>query len=96
MRIELHPDAEADLVDGFAFYDAQQAGLGDYFVDSLLADLESLQIYAGIHPIHFGFNRLLAKRFPFAVYYRVENDVVRVYAVLDCRRDPAETHERLG
>ncbi|WP_287603111.1 type II toxin-antitoxin system RelE/ParE family toxin [Thiothrix sp.] len=96
MRIELHPDAEADLVDGFAFYDAQQAGLGDYFVDSLLADLESLQIYAGIHPIHFGFNRLLAKRFPFAVYYRVENEVVRVYAVLDCRRDPVVTHERLG
>lgn len=96
MRIELHPDAEADLVDGFAFYDAQQAGLGDYFVDSLLADLESLQIYAGVHPLHFGFNRLLAKRFPFAVYYRVENEVVRVYALLDCRRDPAVTHERLG
>lgn len=96
MRIELHPDAEADLVDGFAFYDAQQAGLGDYFVDSLLADLESLQIYAGIHPIHFGFNRLLAKRFPFAVYYRVESDVVRVYAVLDCRRDPVVTQQRLG
>jgi len=35
------------------------------------------------------YHRLLSKRFPFAVYYRVENDTVLVYAVLDCRRNPA-------
>jgi hypothetical protein len=38
---------------------------------------------------------MLARRFPFAVYYRVESDGVVVYAVLDCRRDPAWTRERL-
>jgi hypothetical protein len=28
------------------------------------------------------------RRFPYAVYYRVEREVARVRAVLDCRRDP--------
>jgi plasmid stabilization system protein ParE len=40
-------------------------------------------------------HRLLAKRFPFAIYYRVEGDPVQVYAVLDCRRNPAWIRDRL-
>lgn len=71
-------------------------GLGDYFLDSLFSDIDSLQIYGGIHAREFGYQRLLAKRFPFAVYYRVENNVARVYAVLDCRRDPAWIRQRLN
>src|SRR5260221_9414631 len=33
--------------------------------------------------------RSLSKRFPFGVYYLVEDAVIRIYAVLDLRRDPA-------
>jgi hypothetical protein len=44
---------------------------------------------------HFYDHRLLSKRFPFAIYYRIESDEVRVYAVLDCRRDPAWIRKRL-
>jgi hypothetical protein len=36
-----------DLNDGKAFYDQSEPGVGDYFWDSLLADIESLMIYAG-------------------------------------------------
>jgi len=89
MRIEILDEAEQDLVDGFAFYERQSKGLGDYFLDSIFSDVESLYLYAGIHPLHFGYHRLLPKRFPFAIYYRIQNEVVRVYAILDCRRYPA-------
>ncbi len=95
MRVEILDEAEKDLIDGFRFYERQSEGLGDYFLDSLFSDIDSLQIYAGIHAKYFGYHRLLAKRFPFAAYYRVANEMVRVYAVLDCRRDPAEIQERL-
>jgi hypothetical protein len=40
--------------------------------------------------------RLLSKRFPFAVYYRVENRTALVYAVLDCRKNPAWIRKKLG
>jgi hypothetical protein len=96
MRIEILDEAEKDLVDGFAFYDRQSKGLGNYFLDSIFSDIESLHLYAGIHAFHFGYHRLLAKRFPFAIYYRVENDTVRVYAILDCRRNPAWIRDRLA
>jgi plasmid stabilization system protein ParE len=96
MRIEILDEAEKDLIDGFAFYERQSKGLGDYFVDSIFSDVESLYLYAGIHALHFGYHRQLAKRFPFAIYYRVQNDVVRVYAILDCRRNPAWIRHRLA
>ena len=38
-----------DLNDGKAFYDQREPGVGDYFWDSLFADIDSLMIYAGIH-----------------------------------------------
>ena len=88
MKVEILLSAIADLAVGFAFYESQQPGLGGYFLDSLFADIDSLAHHAGIHRKVFGSHRLLAKIFPFAVYYSVENDRVRVKAVLDCRRDP--------
>ena len=36
----------------------------------------------------FGYHRLLSKRFPFAGYYLIEDEVVIVYRVLDLRQNP--------
>ena len=70
MKIQILDRAEEDLYQGFVFYEEQEAGIGDYFLNSLASDIHSLRLYAGIHPIHFGkYHRLLSKRFPFAVYY---------------------------
>jgi hypothetical protein len=95
MKVQIVDEAAQDLVDGYRFYESQVAGLGDYLLDSLFSDIDSLRFHAGIHSLHFGYNRLLSKRFPFAVYYRTENDVVRVHAILDCRRDPSWIRNRL-
>ena len=95
MKIEILDEAKQDLIDGFRFYEPRYERLGDYFLDSLFSDIDSLCFFDGIHPMHFGYHRLLSKRFPFAVYYRVKNNVIRVYAVLDCRRNPAWTRDKL-
>lgn len=95
MRVQILDEAKQDLLDGYRFYSRQAEGLGDYFLDSVYADIDSLEIYGGIHAKEFGYHRMLAKRFPFAVYYKIENAFVRVYAVLDCRRDPAWIRRRL-
>jgi hypothetical protein len=94
--IRLLDQAEQDLVRGRDFYERQQQGLGDYFLDSIIADIESLYLYAGIHAMHFGYHRLLAKRFPFAIYYLFSGDEVRIYAILDCRKNPSLLSQRLS
>ena len=53
-------------------------------------------LYAGIHPQHFGFYRMLAQRFPYAIYYLLKNkNVVLVYRILDMRQDPNRIRESL-
>jgi len=97
VKVKILPAAQQDLLDGFHFYEQQAEGIGDYFLDALFSDIDSLMLYAGVHAIHFdNYHRMLSRRFPFAVYYRLEQDTAIVYAVLDCRRDPAWTRERFS
>ncbi|MST93980.1 MAG: type II toxin-antitoxin system RelE/ParE family toxin [Pedosphaera sp.] len=96
MKIAILPSARDDLADGFDFYERQREGLGNYFQESLFSDLDSLQLYAGIHLKVFGYYRLLSKRFPYAAYYDLEGQTSRVWAVLDCRQDPAFIRRRLA
>lgn len=97
MKIRILDAAQQDLVSGFRFYEVQENGLGSYFLDSLYSDIDSLMFYGGVHmDTDGGYHRMLAKRFPFAIYYRLKNETVLVYAVLDCRRSPAWSRKRLG
>jgi hypothetical protein len=95
VRIEILTEAQADLALGYHFYEKQENGLGSYFLDCLFSDIDSLHLYAGVHQVVYGYHRCLSKRFPFAIYYSADGDLVRVHAVLDCRRDPSRIRKRL-
>jgi hypothetical protein len=71
MRIRILRSAFKDLAAGRRFCERQDEGLGDYFLDSLFSDIDSLKLYAGIHRQLFGFHRLLSQRFPYAIYYQI-------------------------
>jgi len=95
MRIRILSSAVDDLHAGRLFYEKQGEGLGEYFFDSLFSDIDSLTLYAGIHPKVFGYCRLLSKRFPYAVYYTLEDDLAVVWRVLDLRRHPDTIRQAL-
>lgn len=95
MKIRILSSAHRDIGEGRRFYECQAEGVGTYFMDSIFSDIDSLYVTAGIHTVHFGYHRMLSKRFPFAVYYKREGDTVTIYAVLDYRRDPAWARTRL-
>ena len=95
-HIQILSDAENDLYEGREFYDKQGENIGDYFWDSLLSDIESLVIFAGIHRKEFGFYRMLSKRFPYAIYYDINGDVASVIAVMPIRRNPVTLKAKMG
>lgn len=82
-------EAAEDIENARTFYDELEAGVGDHFVDSLIADLVSLGRLSGVHPVHFDFQRMLASRFPFGIYYREHGGETQVVAILDLRRNPS-------
>ncbi len=95
MKIRILSSGVADLERGRDFYEEQGEGLGQYFMDSLFSDIDSLALYGGTHSTHWGYYRLLSKRFPYAVYYRMNQDVVEVWRVLGCRQHPGKIKKAL-
>jgi uncharacterized protein YneR len=83
VRIRILDQAKLDLKDGFEFYEGREE------------NLDSLAIYGGIHPMRQGFHWMLSKRFPYALHYSIEEDVIFVHAVLDCRSDPKSIQKRM-
>ena len=96
MKIHILQGARQDLTDAYRFYERNESGLGKYFLTSISADIESLIVYAGIHPIKFNeYHCMFSKRFPFAVYYTLKGEMISEEAVLDCRQNPKGTIDRL-
>ena len=77
-----------DLELASEFYELQDPGAGDYFNRSIAADIYSLRQLNGIHREFCGFHKMLATKFPCAIYYTVTVSTIEVMAVLDQRRDP--------
>ena len=94
-KIVVLEEAAEDIERGREFYDLQEIGLGDYFEDTILSDIESLRLFHGIHSKHFGFHRILSKRFHFGDYYREASEATQVFAVLDLRRNPIRIRKEL-
>ena len=96
MKIKILSSAIEDLYEGRLFYEKQGEGLGEYFFDSLFSDIDSLVLYGGIHGKVYGYHRMLSKRFPYAIYYKLEDEELSVvYRVLDLRRDPNKIKQTL-
>jgi toxin ParE1/3/4 len=91
----IRPDAERDLVDAYGWYEARVTGLGSEFLRSIDAALSSIQRIPEMYRIVYkNVRRALVRRFPFGVFYVVEEDRIVVIGVLHARRDPKAWQDR--
>jgi len=88
-------EVKCDLDNGEDFYESQAFGIGSYFRDSIISDIESLRLYAGIHIKRLGYYRMLADKFPYAIYYDIQDSIAIVVAVLDMRKKPSSVRKKL-
>jgi hypothetical protein len=88
MKVRILPPALMDLEIGSQFYENQEPGLGQQYLDDLFARLHELETNAGIHRLIFGHHRCLAPKFHSAIYYTHEPDFILERRILDLRRDP--------
>ncbi len=96
-RLVAEPRTDLDVAATFDWYEKEQAGLGREFLDELRATYE--RVAGGplaYQDLRSGIRRALVRRFPYAVYFAVEGDVIVVLAVLHVSRDPAEWQGRRG
>jgi hypothetical protein len=86
VAIEAAAYHDVDLVPDV--YEEQQSVVGACFVKQFARTARSLQVTGGSHRRRGGFHLCLVERFPVGIYYKVEDDEVRIRGVLDCRRSP--------
>ena len=94
-RLLLEPEAQADLGEAFLWYETQRLGLGSEFLAEVALVLERIERMPESFAIIRGqTRRALLHRFPYAVFYVFDPDVVGVTAVMHGRRDPRRWQER--
>jgi toxin ParE1/3/4 len=88
---------ETDLRNGRVWYERKAPGLGEGFLRVFYACSEELTRNPQIYPkVHKEFRRRLLRRFPYAIYFRIEGDLVVVFGLFHCARDPRRLRRELG
>jgi plasmid stabilization system protein ParE len=94
-EVRLRPGAEQDLADAAAWYGEQRQGLGHEFLDEVLTMLSSIAETPLMYPnVHRNTRRAVIQRFPFGVYFRVEDATIVVVAVMHGSRNPRRWKSR--
>lgn len=95
-RLQAEPAVELDVESAFEWYETEEPGLGFEFVEQVRAAYQLVaQNPFAFQNLRSSIRRALTRRFPYAVYFSVENDTVLILAVLHCARDPAEWQRRV-
>ena len=85
----IRPEGEADISDACRWYEGQREELGADFLLCIEAALDSIKRNPRQYPqIHKDIRRAFIRRFPYGIYYLVEDDRIVVLAVFHARRDP--------
>jgi plasmid stabilization system protein ParE len=89
-------EAEADLQCASAWYAAQREGLDAEFLLAFESALSRIRRFPnGPAEAIPGVRRQLLRRFPYAVYFVVESDFIKVLAVYHTSRDPSGWQSRI-
>ena len=85
----IRPEAEDDLADARRWYEGRRDGLGDEFIEQVDVAFDRIQRMPLVPaPKYQDVRRVLLKRFPYAVFYHVDDDQITVIAVYHTSRDP--------
>ena len=88
-RVEILPDAQADLTVARNWYDRQLAGLGDRLVAAIETALKRVRqmpmMYAQEHR---NIRSAGVNGFPFVLYYRIVDELIEVVAILHGSQSP--------
>jgi len=96
MRLIYHPDAEAELIEAAQFMSDEFSTLGAQFLDAVDQAVRTIiDAPERWRIIDAEVRRYLMPRFPYAIYYRVTADHVRILALKHHRRHPDYWRYRL-
>jgi len=96
-RVVVRRNAELDIAGAINWYEEQRMGLGSDFYAQFSRTIERLADSPLIYPVVYReVRRAVLHRFPYLVWYRVQDAVVTVVACTHAKRHPAMARARLA
>lgn len=96
LKLFLQPEAEGDIQEAYLWYEEQDEGLGEEFLRAVDAGLAAVQRMPNAHaPVYRNIRRVLLRRFPYSVFYFIEDERIIVLGCFHVRRDPKSWQDRL-
>lgn len=94
-RLDVREEAELDIIGAVMWYEDQRCGLGGEFLNQLDVVMQRLvQTPLQLPEIKYEVGRALLKKFPSSVYFRADDDLIDVIAVVHHHRNPATWQRR--
>jgi hypothetical protein len=97
-RVDIRPEALADIAQAAAWYEERQAGLGARFTCEVIAATDGLWPNSLLYPLRhrrLGARWCLPDNFPYRIVYRVTDKIIAVVAVVRATRHDWRWKERL-
>jgi toxin ParE1/3/4 len=96
-RLDIHPDALADIETAGIWYEEKEPGLGVDFARTVrhaISTLPSNPLIYRIRDRRRNVRWVLPSRFPFRIVYRVKDDLITVIAVIHAARHDRQWKKR--
>jgi len=95
-RLDFHPEAEAEFEEAIAWYQEQRNGLEQEFFDDYLVLENRLEDNPDQFPtVLENIRRANFHRFPYSLFFEIEQDSIFIYAVFHQSRNPQEWKKRV-
>jgi plasmid stabilization system protein ParE len=95
-RVIIEPEAEADLREGYEWYEQQRSGLGDDFLLCFEAAIALIRERPESFPlVETNTRRILVRRFPYLALFTEVSDIIAVIGVFHTSRDPKAWKRRV-
>ena len=91
MDIRYTDRSKIDVSIAFNGYEKQKNGLGYDFLISIEDSIEKIIRNPKLYPVsHSNFHRCIIRRFPFSIYYSIEEEFIIIHSVFNNRLHPSK------
>lgn len=89
MKLRYTDRSKDDIDLAMVWYERQRRGLGFEFLDCIEAALQNIIVFPEMYQVRYSrFRACPIRRFPFSIFYTIEDAEIVIHSVFDNRQDP--------
>jgi len=94
-EVRFRSEAEKDIEDAVIWHEKQRPGLGKALLNEVSIALNNIAEQPLMYPIvHRNIHRALIHKFPFGIFYKIDKNLIIIFAIMHVSRNPRRWKKR--